>query len=64
MQSAAFIRINAVAENGDVSNRYINKNHIQQIYEKNGIIFVELTDYITLEVHDENILIFMDRFVQ
>lgn len=64
MQSAAFIRINAVAENGDVSVRYVNKNHIQQIYEKNGIIFVELTDYITLEVHDENILIFMDRFVQ
>ena len=64
MQNPVFIRIDTVTESGDISVRYVNKNHIQQIYEKNGIIFVELTDYITLEVHDENILIFMDRFVQ
>lgn len=64
MQNPVFIRIDTVNESGDISVRYVNKNHIQQIYEKNDIIFVELTDYITLEVHGENILLFMDRFVR
>lgn len=64
MQNPVFIRIDTVTESGDISVRYVNKNHIQQIYEKNDIIFVELTDYITLEVHGENILLFMDRFVR
>ena len=62
MPNAVFIRIDAVAKTGDISIRYVNTNHIQQIYEKNGIIYVELTDYVTLEVHGENIASFMDRF--
>ena len=62
MGNAVFVRIDAVTKSGDVSTRYVNKNHIQQIYEKNGVIYIELTDYVTLEVHGENIALFMDRF--
>ena len=64
MITTDFIQIIVTDKNGVKSTRYVNKRHIQQIHEKNGIIYLELTGYEVLEIHDEQIAVFMDRFVR
>jgi hypothetical protein len=59
-----FIRIMVTRKDGNKSVRYINKMHIQQIYQENDVIYVELSGYDTLEVHGEALDTFMDRFIQ
>lgn len=59
-----FIRITVTRKDGNKSVRYINKMHIQQIYQENDVIYVELSGYDTLEVHGEALDTFMDRFIQ
>jgi uncharacterized protein YbcI len=59
-----FIQCIVTNKEGKASVRYVNKNHIQQIYQENNIIYIELTGYDTLEIRDENIDLFMDRFIQ
>jgi hypothetical protein len=59
-----FIQCIITNKDGNKSVRYVNKNHIQQIYQENNIIYIELTGYDTLEIRDENIDLFMDRFIQ
>lgn len=62
MRTHNFIKINVVSKDGKSTIRYVNTDHIQQIYEDNGIIYVELSGYDTLIIHNENIDILMDRF--
>jgi hypothetical protein len=64
MYQTDFIPITVTRKDGEKSQRFVNKNHIQQIYEENSIIYIELSGYDTLEVHGENIHNFMDRFVK
>jgi hypothetical protein len=64
MYQTDFISITVTRKDGKKSVRFVNKNHIQQIYEENSVIYIELSGYDTLEVHDENIRNFMDRFVK
>ena len=64
MLTTDFIQIETTSNEGIKSLRYVNMTHIQQIYEKNGIIYIELTGYDTLEVRDMNLSSFMDRFIK
>ncbi len=64
MYQTDFISITVTRKDGEKSQRFVNKNHIQQIYEENSVIYIELSGYDTLEVHDENIRNFMDRFIK
>lgn len=64
MLNTDFIRITVTRKDGNKSVRYINKTHIQQIYQENDIIYVELSGYDTLEIHGEILDSFMDRFVK
>jgi hypothetical protein len=64
MYQTDFISITVTRKDGKKSVRFVNKNHIQQIYEENSVIYIELSGYDTLEVHDENIRNFMDRFIK
>ena len=64
MYQTDFIPITVTRKDGEKSQRFVNKNHIQQIYEENSIIYIELSGYDTLEVHGENIHNFMDRFIK
>jgi len=59
-----FIRI--VVNNSDESDqvRYVNQNHIQQIFEKNGKIVIELASYDTIETTGYTLDAFMDRFIK
>lgn len=64
MNTYNFIKINVTSKDGKKTTRFVNIDHIQQIYEDNGIIYLELSGYDTLTIHDENINLFMDRFVK
>jgi len=63
MKPYSFISINVYQSDGTVDKQFINSAHIQRIYQKDDIIYIELSDYTTLEVHDEHILTLMDRLV-
>ncbi len=62
MNKHDFILI-TINHNGVKSDRFINKNHIQQIYEKNSVVYVEISGYEILEVYNENIHNLLDRFI-
>jgi hypothetical protein len=59
-----FIRI--VVNNSGESDqvRYINQNHIQQIFEKNGKIVIELANFDTIETTGYTLDAFMERFIK
>lgn len=62
MQTIKFIPVNIVNTNNDIIQKFININHIQQIYQSGSNIILELTDYTSIIVPNQNIHIFMDRF--
>lgn len=64
MNSAVFIPVKVRSHNGTDELQFINTAHIVRVYEQNNIIYIELTEYTTLELHEQNIHSFMDRFVQ
>lgn len=64
MNSAVFIPVKVRTHDGMDELQFINTAHIVRVYEQNNIIYVELTEYTTLELHEQNIHSFMDRFVQ
>lgn len=63
MNKCTFISINVQRPDGTTEQQFVNCAHIQRIFQRNDIIYIELIDYTTLEVHDEYLLNFMDRFV-
>jgi uncharacterized protein YjiK len=44
--------------------RYVNRNSVVQVFEKDDKIFIELSGYETLQVKALNIHEFMDRFIK
>jgi len=50
-------------ENVEPNLRFINRNHIMQIWQDDNDIIILLSDYEKLKVQNENIHVFMDRFV-
>lgn len=43
--------------------RFINRNHIMQIWQSGNDIILELSDYGKLKIQNENLHILMDRFI-
>ena len=43
--------------------RFINRNHIMQIWQSGNDIILELSDYGKLKIQNENLHVLMDRFV-
>ena len=64
MGLSEFISITVILDSGLHSVQFINKQHIQRIYEDNESIIIELIDYTTLKVNEQNIHVFMERFVK
>ena len=58
-----FILINVIKDDGTTVSRFINAEHIIQVYEENGNVYVELTEYTVYHINTPNIHVFMDRFV-
>jgi hypothetical protein len=64
MNPVSFIPVKVRSHDGTDELQFINTAHVVRVYEQTGIIYIELTEYTTLELHGENIHNFMDRFVQ
>lgn len=62
MYNARFIAINTSDTNKETVLKFVNVDHIQQIYQVGSDIVLELTDYTKLIVLNQNIYVFMDRF--
>lgn len=63
MGHVEFIAVNITNKLGVQELRFINKNHIQQAWQKDNDIIIELSDYTEIKVCNENIHKFMERFV-
>lgn len=50
-------------ENTEPELRFINRNHIMQIWQSGNDIILELSDYGKLKIQNENLHVLMDRFV-
>lgn len=57
------VEIQRKHENAEPELRFVNRNHIMQIWQDGADIIIELTDYNKLKIQNENIHTFMDRFV-
>jgi hypothetical protein len=64
MNKPYFISVNVIKSDGTTQQRFINSDHIIQVYEENGSIFLELTEYTIYKIETTNIHVFMDRFSQ
>lgn len=58
------IEIHGKQEKTESNLRFINRNHIMQIWQDGNDVIIELTDYEKLKIQNENIYILMDRFIQ
>lgn len=50
-------------KNGINTKRFININHIQQIYQQDNDVIIELSDYYDIRIVNQNLDVFMDRFI-
>jgi hypothetical protein len=62
MNRSKFIPVNII-EGTETMLRFINTEYIIQIYLKDNHIHLDLIDYNILKLEDQNINLFMDRFV-
>jgi len=50
-------------KNGKQTKRFINVNQIQQVYQLNTNVIVDLIDYTQITIIDQNLDAFMERFI-
>lgn len=62
MNKPNFIHVIVINEDGTTMSRFINTAHIMQVYEKNGNVYIELTEFTTYKVSTQSIHVFMDKF--
>ena len=59
-----FISANIKSKDGTISLQFINYAHIQRVFQINDIVYIELSDYTTLEVSGDTLNTFIERFVR
>jgi hypothetical protein len=64
MQLRNFISANIKSKDGTISLQFINYAHIQRVFQINDIVYIELSDYTTLEVSKDTLNTFIERFVR
>ncbi len=50
-------------KHGKQTKRFININQIQQIYQRELDVIVDLVDYTEIKIQNQNLDSFMDRFI-
>ena len=63
MGHVEFIALTITNKLGELELRFVNKNHIQQAWQKENDVIIELSDYTEIKICNENIHKFMERFV-
>jgi hypothetical protein len=64
MQLRNFISANIKSKDGTISLQFINYAHIQRVFQINDIVYIELSDYTSLEVSGDTLNTFIERFVR
>ncbi len=64
MNSPFFISVTIIKTDGSKQLRFINTNHIIQLYEENDKVYIELTEYTIYQIDISNIHSLMDRFIR
>jgi hypothetical protein len=62
MNKPNFIHVIVINDDGTTMSRFINTEHIMQVYEKNENVYIELTEFTTYKVSTQSIHVFMDKF--
>jgi hypothetical protein len=57
------IKMHGKIEKTEPELRFININHIMQIWQDGEDVIIELSDYEKLKIRNENINVLMDRFI-
>jgi len=57
------VKVHRKNEKTEPELRFVNRNHIMQVWQENSDIIIELSDYVKLKIQNENIHTFMDRFI-
>ena len=57
------VELNKKPETTEPELRFINRNHIMQVWQDGQDIIIELSDYGKLKIRNENIQVLMDRFI-
>jgi hypothetical protein len=50
-------------KHGKQTKRFINVNQIQQVYQSNANVIVDLIDYTQITIIDQNLDAFIERFI-
>jgi len=50
-------------KHGKQTKRFININQIQQIYQREQDVIMDLIDYTEIKIQNQNLDSFMDRFI-
>jgi len=64
MANTEFIMITVIHQDGVETVRYVNRNSVEQIFEHDNKILIQLTGYEKFQVKAQNIHEFMDRFIR
>lgn len=51
------------AKNGTQTKRFINVNQIQQVYQRDQDVIIDLIDYTEICIINQHLDVFMDRFI-
>lgn len=63
MNKPNFIHVTVINDDGTTISRFINTAHIMQVYEKNGNVYIELTEFTTYKISTQSVHVFMDKFI-
>jgi hypothetical protein len=50
-------------KNGKQTKRFINVNQIQQVYQSDANVIIDLVDYTQITIINQNLDAFMERFI-
>ena len=50
-------------KNGNQTRRFVNVNQIQQVYQNQSNVIIDLIDYTQITVINQNLDAFMERFI-
>jgi hypothetical protein len=62
MTSYKFIPVNVLIDHSTIQLQFINRDHIQRLWQVDTSVYIEMTDYTILQLPDENLLSLLERF--
>tara|TARA_Y100000389_G_C17427076_1_gene500210 strand:- start:382 stop:603 length:222 start_codon:yes stop_codon:yes gene_type:complete len=64
MNNSNFICVDIINATGNITKQYFNTEHIVRVYDKDGSIYIETSDYCSYKTTKQHLDSFMDRFIK